>query len=85
MKKSGDQHTNGIARLRGTRFVTTTEVEEGRKISEPLKKNDHRKRQAGGTVFVWRVFEFIPTFKIFMPTNHKPVINNPALKDDVVV
>ncbi|MCL2138390.1 MAG: hypothetical protein FWH41_02540 [Treponema sp.] len=36
MKKNGDQNTNDIARLRGTRFVTTTEAEQGRRLSEPL-------------------------------------------------
>jgi putative DNA primase/helicase len=38
MKKSGDNNTNDVARLRGTRFVATTEVEQGRKLSEPLIK-----------------------------------------------
>jgi len=38
MKKSGDQYSNDIARLRGTRFVTTTEAEQGRRLSEPLIK-----------------------------------------------
>ncbi|MDR0795897.1 MAG: hypothetical protein LBE79_07615, partial [Tannerella sp.] len=36
MRKSGDQITNDIARLRGTRFVTTTEAEHGKRLSEPL-------------------------------------------------
>jgi putative DNA primase/helicase len=36
MRKNGDQYTNDIARLRGTRFVTTTEAEQGRRLSEPL-------------------------------------------------
>ena len=39
MKKNGDQNTNDIARLRGTRFVTTTEAEQGRRLSEPLINN----------------------------------------------
>jgi putative DNA primase/helicase len=38
MRKNGDQITNDIARLRGTRFVTTTEAEQGRRLSEPLIK-----------------------------------------------
>ncbi|MFA6506217.1 MAG: hypothetical protein WCT14_08975, partial [Treponemataceae bacterium] len=38
MKKNGDQMSNDIARLRGTRLVTTIEVEQGRKFSEPLIK-----------------------------------------------
>jgi putative DNA primase/helicase len=31
MKKNGDNYSNDVARLRGTRFVTTTEVEQGRR------------------------------------------------------
>jgi putative DNA primase/helicase len=38
MRKTGDQITNDIARLRGARFVTTTEAEQGRRLSEPLIK-----------------------------------------------
>ncbi len=36
MKKNGDQATNDIARLRGTRFVTTTEAEQGRRLSDSM-------------------------------------------------
>ena len=38
MRKTGEQISNDIARLRGTRFVTTTEAEQGRRLSEPLIK-----------------------------------------------
>ena len=38
MKKNSDQNTNDIARLRSARFVTTTEAEQGRRLSEPLIK-----------------------------------------------
>jgi putative DNA primase/helicase len=38
MKRNGEQISNDIARLRGTRFVTTTEAEQGKRLSEPLIK-----------------------------------------------
>jgi putative DNA primase/helicase len=38
MRKNGDQYTNDIVRLRGTRFVTTTEAEQRWRLSEPLIK-----------------------------------------------
>jgi putative DNA primase/helicase len=38
MRKSGDQITNGIARLRGTRFVTTTGADQGKRLLLPLIK-----------------------------------------------
>jgi len=74
MKKSGDQNTNDIARLRGTRLVTTTEAEQGRRISEPLIKKITGNDQMTARFLYGEFFNFVPTFKIFMATNHKPVI-----------
>jgi putative DNA primase/helicase len=74
MKKNGDQATNDIARLRGTRFVTTTEAEQGRRISEPLIKKITGNDQMTARFLYGEYFNFTPTFKIFMATNHKPVI-----------
>ncbi|MDR2897660.1 MAG: DUF5906 domain-containing protein [Spirochaetaceae bacterium] len=74
MKKSGDQHTNDIARLRGTRFVTTTETEQGRRLSEPLIKKITGNDPMTARFLYGEYFTFMPTFKIFMATNHKPVI-----------
>jgi phage/plasmid-associated DNA primase len=36
MKRNNDSLTNDIARLRGIRFVTTTETEQGKRLSEHL-------------------------------------------------
>jgi putative DNA primase/helicase len=74
MKKKGDQITNDIARLRGARFVTTTEAEEGRKLSEPLIKKITGNDPMTARFLYGEYFSFVPTFKIFMATNHKPVI-----------
>ena len=74
MKKSGEQNTNDIARLRGTRLVTTTEAEQGRRISEPLIKKITGNDQMTARFLYGEYFNFVPTFKIFMATNHKPVI-----------
>jgi putative DNA primase/helicase len=74
MKKSGDQITNDIARLRGTRFVTTTEAEHGRRLSEPLIKQITGNDRMTARFLYGEFFNFIPTFKIWMATNHKPVI-----------
>jgi putative DNA primase/helicase len=38
MKQTGDKISNDLARLRGSRFVTTTEAEQGKKLAEPLIK-----------------------------------------------
>jgi putative DNA primase/helicase len=74
MKKSGDQNTNDIARLRGTRFVATTEAEQGRRLSEPLIKKITGNDQMTARFLYGEYFNFTPTFKIWMATNHKPVI-----------
>jgi putative DNA primase/helicase len=74
MKKSGDQITNDIARLRGTRFVTTTEAEYGRRLSEPLIKQITGNDSMTARFLYGEFFNVAPTFKIFMATNHKPVI-----------
>jgi len=74
MRKSGDHITNDIARLRGTRFVTTTEAEHGKRLSEPLIKQITGNDKMTARFLYGEFFNFIPTFKIFMATNHKPII-----------
>ena len=73
MKKTSEQ-SNDLARLKGMRLVTTTEIEQGKAISESLIK-----QITGGDMITARFlygefFSFKPTFKIFMATNHKPKI-----------
>jgi putative DNA primase/helicase len=74
MKRNGDQISNDIARLRGTRFVTTTEAEIGKRFSEPLIKQITGNDRMTARFLYGEFFNFLPTFKIFMATNHKPVI-----------
>ncbi|GBU28530.1 hypothetical protein R84B8_02089 [Treponema sp. R8-4-B8] len=74
MKKNTDQYTNDIARLRGTRFVSTTEAEQGRRLSEPLIKKITGNDQITARFLYGEYFNFTPSFKIFMATNHKPLI-----------
>ena len=74
LKKNGDGHTNDVARLRGTRFVATNEVEQGQRLSEPLIKKITGNDQMTARFLYGEFFNFIPTFKIWLATNHKPVI-----------
>ena len=74
MTKKGEQQTNDIARLRGTRFVTTTETEQGKRLSEPLIKQITGNDRMTARFLYGEFFNFVPTFKIFMATNHKPMI-----------
>lgn len=74
MKKYGEGISNDIARLRGTRFVTTVEAEEGKQMSEPLIKQVTGQDTMTARFLYGEYFDFVPSFKIFMATNHKPVI-----------
>ncbi len=70
---------NDIARLKGSRFVSAIESAEGRKLNEPLIK-----QMTGGDKLSARFlhrewFDFTPEFKIFLATNHKPVIRGTDL------
>jgi putative DNA primase/helicase len=75
MVRDGNKSSNDLARLCGTRFVSAVETEEGRRLSEVLIK-----QLTGGDPIVARFlfhefFEFIPQFKIFLATNHRPEIH----------
>lgn len=71
---SGSSPNSDIARLKGARFVTSVEPNEGMRIDEGLLK-----QLTGDDVVTARKlfsdeFEFKPEFKLWMATNHKPVI-----------
>lgn len=73
-QKSSGGARSDIARLKGARFVTTVEPNEGMRLDEGLIK-----QLTGGDPITARFqysqeFEFTPEFKIWMATNHKPII-----------
>ncbi|HKL86714.1 MAG TPA: phage/plasmid primase, P4 family [Treponemataceae bacterium] len=78
-RRNGNTMSNDIARLRGSRFVTTIEAEEGRRLSEPLIKQVTGQDVLTARFLYGEYFDFLPTFKIFMATNHKPVIKGTDL------
>ncbi|SEQ76957.1 putative DNA primase/helicase [Treponema bryantii] len=73
MKKTNDK-SNDIARLKGLRFVTTSEIEQGKQINESLMKSVTGEDSLTARFLYGEYFSFKPTFKIFMATNHKPKI-----------
>jgi putative DNA primase/helicase len=74
MDRKNSSSTSDLARLKGARFVTSSEPNEGIRLNEGLLKQ----LTGGDTVTASRKyedeFEFMPEFKIWMSTNHKPVI-----------
>ena len=74
VKRNDGGISNDVARLRGARFVSARESEEGGKLSESFVKHI-----TGGDTITARFlhkefFEFNPEFKLFLATNHRPVI-----------
>lgn len=71
-----DRHPTELADLMGKRMVVCQETEEGRRLSEVLVK-----QMTGGDAIKARYmrqdfFEFDPTHKLWVATNHKPVIKD---------
>ena len=76
MQKKNDSVNNDIARLKGARFVSAIEMEEGKRMAESLIKS-----MTGGDKLVTRFlygefFEYVPQFKVFLAVNHKPIIRD---------
>jgi putative DNA primase/helicase len=76
VKTGGGGIPNDVARLKGARFVSAIEAEDGRRLAEALIK-----QMTGGDTMTARFlygefFEFLPEFKIFLAVNHKPLIRN---------
>jgi putative DNA primase/helicase len=73
-RASGSDLSNDVARLRGARFVTAVETDEGRRLAEARVKE----LTGGDTVtarFLHReFFQFRPVCKVFLVTNHRPRI-----------
>jgi putative DNA primase/helicase len=74
LKQNADKISNDIARLRGTRFVTAAETEQGKRLYEPVIKQITGNDKLTARFLFSEYFSFYPTFKIFMATNHKPNI-----------
>lgn len=73
-KTGGNVINSDIARLKGARLVTSVEPNEGMRINEGLLK-----QLTGDDVVTARKlygdeFEFKPEFKLWVSTNHKPII-----------
>lgn len=74
VKKQNNGASNDIARLRGTRFVTTVETADGCRLNESLIKQLTGGDRMTARFLYGEYFEFDPEFKIWMATNSKPII-----------
>ncbi|MCP4254145.1 MAG: hypothetical protein GY775_12195 [Candidatus Scalindua sp.] len=80
-KKQGNVANNDIARMHGKRFISAVEAEERRRLAENVIKQVTGSDVVAARFLYAEYFEFIPQFKIFLATNHKPRINcnDPAI------
>lgn len=65
---------NDVAKLRGARFVRASESEQGRWLAEAKIKELTGQDTVTARFLHAEWFDFIPEFKIWLGTNHKPVI-----------
>jgi putative DNA primase/helicase len=76
MAKKHEGMPNDIARMRGARFISALETKRGRQLDESLVK-----KLTGGDLLTGEFkfkeqFDFFPTHKLWLGTNHKPVIKD---------
>ena len=63
-----------VVRLSGARFISSVEVEEGRRLAESLVKALTGNDTIAARGLYSNVVEFQPVFKLWLATNHKPTI-----------
>jgi putative DNA primase/helicase len=78
LKKREGSIPNDIARLRGARFVWAAENDRGVRLAESLIKEMTGGDRMAARFLHGEFFEFMPTFKIWFATNHKPTIRGDA-------
>ena len=73
VKRSGGV-PNDVARLKGARFVSASETEEGKRLAESLVKDLTGQDTITARFMRAEFFDFKPTHKLWLSTNHKPEI-----------
>src|SRR5699024_1449972 len=74
VKPNANSPNSDIARLDGARLVTTTEPNEGVRFDEGLVKQLTGGDKVTARFLYGDEFDFYPEFKLWMATNHKPII-----------
>ncbi len=69
-----DGARNDVARMQGARLVTSTEGGEGQRLNEALVKQLTGGDTVSARFLYGEFFDFRPTFKLWLATNHRPRI-----------
>lgn len=85
MAKPSGGIPNDIARLKGARFVAASETEANRRLAESLVKEITGNDTISARFMRSEWFDFRPTHKVWLATNHKPQVNgtDPAIWDRI--
>jgi putative DNA primase/helicase len=65
---------NDIARLKGARYIATTETEDGKHLAEALMKQLVGGDRISARYLYREHFEFTPSGKFWIATNHRPEV-----------
>jgi putative DNA primase/helicase len=76
MESRGDRHPTDLAGLRGARFVSSVETEQGRSWNESKVKAITGGDKVSARFMRQDFFEYFPQFKLIIAGNHKPSIRN---------
>ncbi|MCM1236026.1 MAG: phage/plasmid primase, P4 family, partial [Ruminococcus flavefaciens] len=79
MIRQNNGANSDIARLKGARFATSTEPNEGMRLNEGLVKQLTGDDMITARKLYGDEFEYRPEFKLWMATNHKPTIRGTDL------
>lgn len=74
IENKGDRHPTEIASVQGRRMVYTSETGEGRRLAEELVKSLTGGEQLSARRMYGDFFSFIPTHKLWLGTNYKPIV-----------
>ncbi len=74
MVKSYQTVNNDIAALRGARFVSAIETDDGQKLAESIVKQLTGGDAVRARFLFQESFEFTPQFKIWLAANHRPEV-----------
>lgn len=74
IKQNSSAANSDIARLEGARLVTSSEPNDGLRLDEGLVKQLTGGDTVTARYLYGKEFEFKPEFKLWLATNHKPII-----------